>query len=145
MTTILASLKHKVMIGDSYTSSGGSGFSTVKVFQLEDGRLVGFSGHLTHGLKFIEWLKHGTMFKPHYDKEEHTFEALVMSNNGIQYYDNELIPADVLEDVYAVGSGACYALAAMDAGVSPKKAVEIAAGRDDGTGLPIVVLKLKGD
>jgi ATP-dependent protease HslVU (ClpYQ) peptidase subunit len=144
MTTILASKKHRVMVGDSYASGGGSGFSTIKVFNIGD-RLVGFCGNLTHGLKFIEWLKHGTAITNVYDKEEHTFEALVMDSTGIHYYDNELISAEVMEDIYAIGSGAPYALGAIDAGASPKKAVEIAANRDDGSGHPIVVLRLKGD
>jgi ATP-dependent protease HslVU (ClpYQ) peptidase subunit len=61
-----------------------------------------------------------------YDKDQSTFDALVMDGDSLYCYDNELVPMKVDEAVYAIGSGAAYALGAFDAGATPRKAVEIA-------------------
>lgn len=140
MTTILASMKHRVMVADSLISGGGPGFRSQKIFSV-NGKLVGFSGHVTHALKFIEWLKHGTPMNLAYDKEDNTFDVLVMDGGFLYYYDKELTPITVNDPIYAIGSGAAYAIGAIDAGASPKRAVEIAVSRDDQSEGPIVVMK----
>lgn len=140
MTTILASQKHKLMVADSLTT-GGVNFKSRKIFRVND-KLVGFAGAVTHALKFIQWLEHGTPLNLHYDKNDFTFEALVLSEQALFYYDNELVPIEVSEQICAIGSGAPYALGALDAGASPKKAVEIAANRDECSGPPVIVMKL---
>lgn len=96
-----------------------------------------------HSRKFVDWLTRGTEFKPHYDKDDHTFEALVMDGGFILYYDNELVPLIVDEPFYAIGSGSAYAIGAMDAGASPQRAVELAILRDECSGPPIVTVKHK--
>jgi ATP-dependent protease HslVU (ClpYQ) peptidase subunit len=141
VTTILASMKHRVMVADSHVS-GGTSFKTTKIHRVGD-KLVGFSGTLSHCLKFLEWLKHGTPLNLVYDKEEHTFCALVMDGGFLYYYDNELIATAVDDQIYAIGSGAEYALGAIDAGATPKRAVEIACKRDDGSKGPVVLMKHK--
>ena len=142
MTTILASMKHRVMVADSHVSSGGSGFKTQKIFRVND-KLVGFSGVLSHALKFIEWMKHGTPLNLAQSAKDGdtSFEALVMDGGFLYYYDQELVPATIDDPIYAIGSGSDYALGAIDAGATPKRAVEIACARDDSSGGPIVVVK----
>ena len=142
MTTILASMKHRVMVADSRISGGGGHFRTQKIHQI-DGKLVGCCGTSTHARKFIEWMTHGTAFNLAYDKEEHTFEALVMDGGFLFYFDNELVPLTVDEPYYAIGSGAAYAIGAMDAGASPQRAVELALARDECSGPPITIVKHK--
>lgn len=141
MTTILASLKHRVMVADSYVT-GGVGARSRKIFEV-DGKLVGVAGHMMHALKFVEWLRHGTPINPVYDKEDATFDAIVMEAGFLTYYDNELTPLVLQDQIYAIGSGADFALGAIDAGATPKRAVEIAAERDDSSKPPVIVVKLK--
>lgn len=141
MTTIVVSRKQQMMVSDSLCT-GQVNVRVQKVFDV-DGQLVGFAGHAMHGLKFVEWLKHGTAPQFVYDRDENTFDAVVLNDDGLFYYDRELIAQEILDDVFAIGSGSHYALGAIDAGASLIKAVEIAAGRDDGTGLPVVVFKRK--
>jgi len=141
MTTIVVSRKQQMMVSDSL-STGGVNSRIQKIFEV-DGQLVGFSGHVTHGLKFVEWLRHGTHPQFVYDKDENTFDALVLNDDGIFFYDRELVPMEILDDVYAIGSGASFAMGAIDAGAGPVKAVEIAANRDENSGGPVVVIRRK--
>lgn len=143
MTTIVVSQKQKTMVADSQASGGGPAITTIKIFEI-DGKLIGIAGTLTHSIKFVEWMRHGTLPVYHYDKEEDSFQALVLSHNGLTYYDKELIAIDIFDDVVAIGSGSEYAIGAIDAGASLKKAVEIAAERDAYTGYPIIIRKLRG-
>jgi ATP-dependent protease HslVU (ClpYQ) peptidase subunit len=140
MTTIVASMRHRVMVADSLVSGGGPSFISSKIFSV-NGKLVGFSGHVTHALKFIEWLKHGTPMNLAYDRDENTFDALVMDGGFLFYYDNELVPIQVNDDIYAIGSGAAYAIGAIDAGASPKRAVEIAIERDEQSKGPVILVR----
>jgi ATP-dependent protease HslVU (ClpYQ) peptidase subunit len=142
MTTILASMKHRVMVADSNVSGGGPAFKGRKIFEV-DGKLVGIAGHLMHALKFVRWLKHGTDMSLHYDEKACTFDALVMDGDTIYYYDNELIPVIVEDEITAIGSGSAFAIGAIDAGASPRQAVEIACERDEGSKGPVIVMRHK--
>jgi ATP-dependent protease HslVU (ClpYQ) peptidase subunit len=143
LTTIVASMKHKLMAADSKCGGEpGIPFRTQKIFRVEE-KLIGFAGAAMHAIKFIEWLRHGTPMSLVYDKDECTFDALVMDGGFLLYYDNELVPLIVNEPYYAIGSGAAYAIGAMDAGASPKRAVELAAKRDDNSGLPVITMRHK--
>jgi ATP-dependent protease HslVU (ClpYQ) peptidase subunit len=142
VTTILASMKHRVMVADSRCSGGGSHFRTQKIFRVGD-KLIGCCGTTMHAKKFIEWMMHGTPVSFVYDKEDQTFQALVMDGGFLLYYDNELVPITVDEPFFAIGSGSAYAIGAMDAGASPQRAVELAILRDECSGPPIVSIKHK--
>lgn len=141
MTTIVVSQRQKIMVSDSVATGGGPPILVSKIYEV-DGKLVGFAGSAAHGLKFIEWLRHGTVPIYAYEKEENTFDALVLSHDGLVYYDKELVALEIHDDITAIGSGCEYAIGAIDAGATLKRAVEIAAGRDTYSGLPVVVKKL---
>lgn len=64
---------------------------------------------------------------------------LVSSSEGGQ---SQRIEIDT-DKYYSIGSGASYALGALDAGVDAKKAMKIAIGRDPFSGGKIRVTKLK--
>lgn len=129
------------MVADSRVT-GGVHFKSKKIFQI-DGKLIGIAGTMTHALKFVEWVTHGTPMNFVYDKEACSFDALVMDGGFLIHYDNELAPIVVDEPYYAIGSGAEYALGAMDAGASPQRAVELAILRDECSGPPVVTVKHK--
>jgi ATP-dependent protease HslVU (ClpYQ) peptidase subunit len=141
MTTIVVSQKQRTMVADSLVTGGGPAVTSIKIFEV-DGKLVGVCGTLTHCIKFVEWMKHGTPPVYAYDKEVNTFEALVLSADGLTYYDKELVAIELFDDVVAIGSGSAFAIGAIDAGASLQKAVEIAADRDEYSGLPVIVRKL---
>lgn len=75
--------------------------------------------------------------------------AMVVNNGKVWIFavDNETGPWHFplsMDQPYAIGSGLAYALAAMDMGADPERAVQAAAKRDTATGGRIRTLKVDG-
>lgn len=154
MTTIVFSRKHGKIAADSRnTDSTGSVVLTNKIELLKDGRYFLGSGHcLTIG-KAKRWAEKnfteksrpefGALFGD--DKDNFAFSCLVISPDGKQaiLIDDEMEPQDVLDDFLGVGTGAAYALGALEAGATPEDALAIAIARDGNSGGPIRVADLR--
>ena len=142
MTTIVC--KDGVMCSDSQATRGDfiDSQEVSKIFEVH-GCLIGISGSLIGAMKFIDWFAenlehtqaqedypHITMTPPE-ELVNKDFHCLVMYPDKTIY---EFCGSDdvlKVETPYtAVGSGMFYALSALDAGVSPQEAVEIAIKRD---------------
>ena len=108
-----------------------------KIFRV-NGMLVGVAGQLGDAIKFRNWLKNGGDRPVITEK----FSAIVVKNKKVLQYDACLEPMKT-EGYAAVGSGACFAIAAMDCGKSAKEALEIARKRDSGTGGRIRMMRIK--
>jgi ATP-dependent protease HslVU (ClpYQ) peptidase subunit len=135
MTTIATDGKTMAGDGQAQTDMTIVDSNRRKVFRLTNGSLVGCAGNSVDAISFRRWLDDDGN-KPHIKEE---FAALVLNKNGdVEYYDRLLVPLE-LSLPTAIGSGADFALAAMDAGASPAQAVEIAARRDPYTGGTITV------
>ncbi len=99
--------------------------------------LVGASGATAHCQAFIEWVRNGrkasTMPKPLPDDK---FEGIVIDDKGcITVYEEGLLSVEFgTHPFFAIGSGAQFAIGAMEAGASALEAVKIAAKRDIYTG-----------
>lgn len=129
------------MAGDGQSEAQGTIVATTrsKVKRLADGSLFGFSGRTVDGKAVIKWLAEGGK-KPKIDSK---WTGLRLMPDGVLlYYTEELEPSDI-DLPAATGSGMDFAIGAMEAGASPKRAVEIAAKRDVGTGGTITCLALK--
>lgn len=103
--------------------------------------LIGFAGDISQALVFADWLKTRDSRLPDI-AEEKDWCALVLSAKGVEYWDCSLRPSPIMERYVAIGSGAQFAIAAMDAGATAKQAVSIAIKRDPGCGLPITTARL---
>lgn len=139
MTTIACD--GKSMAADGMVSCEGTVFgrNAVKVRRLNDGRIVGVCGSAYNIEPFSEWLNDGGD-KPELPDE---FEALVLRPDGICLCYNNKCQSIVEELPTASGGGKDFALAALDAGCSPERAVEIACQRALGTGGKITVIHLE--
>lgn len=111
-----------------------------KVHRLRDGSLVAWAGSVQDAELLLRAMRKTT-------KEKHPkledISALHLRVDGTLWeYEGE---AWVKQDpgYYATGSGAPYALAAMDAGASARDAVKIAIKRDANSGGRVQSLKLK--
>lgn len=111
-----------------------------KVFELADGRVAGFAGNCYNWDSFAGWLDNGGDLP----KVDDSFSCLVLSPNGeLHSYDEhgrrflEVPPA-------AIGSGARFALSAMDFGKNADEAVGYACSRDIYSGGSITVAQCKG-
>jgi len=152
VTTCIFSRKHGKIAVDSRNTDGvGCVVLTNKIERLKDGRYFLGSGHcLTIG-KAKRWAEKkfaekdrpnfGEMFS---DADEFGFSCLVISPDGKSAFliDNEMEPQPVLDDFLGVGSGAAYALGALEAGATPEQAVTIATARDGNRGGPVRVANL---
>lgn len=109
-----------------------------KLARLAAGRIVGCCGPTGDGELFIEWLENGGK-KPRLCG---TFAAIVLSmNDAPRVYWNDCTSEKILA-AYAIGSGAQWALAAMDLGKGVEEAVAYACTRDIYSGGEITVLHL---
>jgi ATP-dependent protease HslVU (ClpYQ) peptidase subunit len=138
MTTIATD--GKSMAGDGQTTHGSADYVvslvTPKVVRTQSGRIVGCCGPCGDDELFIEWLEGGGK-KPRLGTG---FAAIVLSaTEPARVYYNDCT-SEVLRSPYAIGSGASWALAAMDMGKSPTEAVAYAATRDVFTGGEIITL-----
>lgn len=144
MTTIATNLKG--MAADTrvtWTDSGNNRLNTaasIKIERIND-EIIGTSGDFQAGVRFLEWYKAGSKGrKPKLAKD---FRAIRLNKTGIYIIDgDDTTWVKVDADLYAIGSGAHYAIGAMEMGATPEKSVSIAAKHDGYTGGPITTLEL---
>jgi len=119
------------MAADSQVTAGQEITAfTQKVHRLDDGRIIGCCGPSISCAKFREFMINGGD-KPDLSDE---FRALILHPSGVVSY----IEKDFVELPYrapaGIGSGSEFAIGAMLAGASPRKAVELAIDRDTHSG-----------
>lgn len=138
MTTVACN--RKVMAADSRRTRGSFAYLSPPKISRVNGDLVCTTGSAAEGEAFLEWYKDQPKKIP-------TFKALnvlILTKEGAifeVYEDGRLL--EVIEPFYALGSGGELAIAAMAAGASPRRAVEIACKYDKNSGLPVQVERIK--
>lgn len=147
MTTV--AYRGGILAADSRATHGDAGATTAtKLFRKRIGRrehLVGVAGDLYAALIFIDWYgtaetKRPEQFADLFDAGE-DFGALIWDGKSLWECNRLCRMVRVEEPYFAVGSGAQFALAAMDCGKSAREAVRIACRRDNNSGLPVAWLK----
>lgn len=137
MTTIIAT--RKALYADglcTYTVP----FKVRKAVRVGAALYAAAGDDLDSFIKFLEWMR-GDAPRPKLPADE-TFDAIEVSKEGIFLWSRQLTRTRINEKCYAVGSGAQYAVGALDGGATPEKALRIAARRDANTSLPIQILRL---
>ena len=141
MTTII--YKDGVFYADSLVCEGDRRVGEVrKVERLSDGRVMAFSGHVhlqAVMARYLEGQADADMLAALRDKEARYVAYLWSPTYGICCYFNSIYPDYTEAPYYAAGSGAPFALAALDAGASPGRALEIACARDIYSGGPAYI------
>lgn len=135
MTTIATD--GKSMAGDGLVNCGGTITDTefAKVRRLSDGSIVGFAGSVYDVETFLFWMENGQSSEL---KLSENFCALHVTGAGVFSFDNR--GQRIAEPVRATtGSGGDFALAAMDCGLTPEQAVQMACARDIHSGGKITV------
>lgn len=144
MTTIIATRSKILSDGKVTVGSRVDQYNFKKVRKIGD-YLVGGAGRLSSILTFFAWFEQnlqcqaaqesipGLMIQSDPDKEDEEFVALVVHPDGRIFIHEGNNPArafPIEADYYAVGSGADYALAALDGGCTPEEAMAVAKMRD---------------
>lgn len=148
MTTI--AWDGKSLAGDRMLSIGSAAVRSPKskiqriVFCGEES-LVGGAGSVEAIGAFICWLKSGgadDRAPLPSDSDGCQYSVIVANRNGVYYFANSTKPVFLGKVAWAIGSGADYALGAIAAGVSSKKAVQIASKYDTSTGMGVDSLSI---
>lgn len=144
MTTIIAT-KTKILSDGKITVGSRVDQQDFKKVRKVGDYLVGGAGRLSSILTFFAWFEQylqckeaqetvpGLMIQSDPEKEDEEFIALVVHPDGqifIHEGNNPSRAYPIDAEYYAVGSGADYALAALDAGATPEAAMEVAKQRD---------------
>lgn len=147
MTTIVVT-KNK-MVSDGQVSYGDriDAYDFKKIRKI-NGCLVGGAGRLSSVLAFFDWFEEYTsssllkssapevniLIPEGIDDEDFTGVVLFSDGDVLLYEGGKRCYPAFSKDYYAIGSGASFAIAALDAGASAEQALEIAKKRDISTG-----------
>lgn len=147
MTTIAFDRRTKTIAADTQnTDASGQKWRVNKIEKLPDGSFFMGSGHLHTIAQCKHWAEKQWLekFRPDFsyfleDEDERGFSCFHVSADGTRVImvDGELSPTEVMDDFVAVGSGAAYALGALEAGAEIVQAIEIACARDPNSSAPI--------
>lgn len=129
MTTI--AFDGKTLAADRQMSSDGALYCHVQKIHAVPGGFIAGCGHFAQVHKFIKW--HLSGYKgdaPALDN----FSGIVIVNGKVALWEGDAEVPYEPSQVHAIGSGATWALAALDFGKTAEEAVAYAATRDNGTG-----------
>lgn len=148
MTTIIVT-KDRIL-SDGLVSVGNRVDTTnFKKVRKIGGYLVGGAGRLSSILTFFTWMEQVVrlegiqehvpelVIQSDPEREDDEFMAVVVHPDGEIYLHEGNDPSRAYPlhcEYYAIGSGSDYALAALDAGVTPEEAMEVAKYRDTHSG-----------
>jgi ATP-dependent protease HslVU (ClpYQ) peptidase subunit len=125
------------MWSDSALNTGNIVTQAKKIFRVR-GHLVGLAGHSAPCSEFLS--KFRTRNNPNREvkTDKDDFQAVVLFKSGKMLHIDADFGWDELNEPYvAIGSGAPFAITALDCGATPEQAIEIAAKRDGDTRLPV--------
>lgn len=153
MTTLVYDRRTKTIGVDSRnTDSSAQGFSINKIERISGGRYFLGSGHCYTINLAKQWADANFSeeawpdFSPIRDDEDKFgMSCLIISEDGekVILLDSELIPMEVFDDIVATGSGGMFAKAALLAGATIQKAIEIAIELDVNSGYPVRVERIE--
>lgn len=114
-----------------------------KLFRVRDG-IIGFVGDTAGGNQLLHHLRTHHCTEPLKTDDYHRrdFGALLLTNHGIYVYDESLSPDRVTGPFHALGSGAAFAIGAMERGASAIEAVRVAIKWNPYCGGPVRWMRL---
>jgi len=136
MTTIVANLE--CMAADQRCTSGGPICHTQKLHRIGDS-VFGFAGDAMLALILVKWL--GTkrdplqLYKLIPEAHRDSVDVLELSPKGLAFWNGWGVPMPLLDQAYAIGSGAMSALQAVRLGKSPEEAIHLAPPLDECSGV----------
>lgn len=137
MTTIAAKVSTGEIAADTMVSDDSTFYSASK---LRIGK-VSVYGACGTWKNIITAFNHMETGEKEWDIEE--IECMELREDAIYVYDGISIPTKILNDFWAIGSGAPFAIAAMELGLSPMQAVELSCKYDIASRGPIEHYKLE--
>ena len=140
MTTIVANLEG--MAADQRMTDAGP-IAHVSKIRRAGNTLYGLCGAVSPGMVFLEWLETAKrdklrLYRLLPEDTRYEFTVIELSESGLALWDGWGIKIPLLDKVFAVGTGASAALAAVEThGCSLESAIRAAIKRDECSGLHI--------
>lgn len=129
------------LAADRAAWSSGNKYRVRKVARIKapDGRrfLVAGSGDGSYASHLLAWMKGGPHPGAYPDAGNFTIAVVIDEQRRIWRLDSNLRYMRVRERIHACGAGQDYAIGALEAGASARRAVEIAIKRSDYAGLGV--------
>jgi len=121
-----------------------SPFPKIKRVMIEGVKSIcGFSsGNVCHVMPVLEWLQQGCPDERPDISDAKDFSLILVNRAGVFYSTESLNLVPIGNIPWAIGSGADFALGAMAAGASAKRAVMLTMQLDTSTGMGFDVLPL---
>lgn len=148
MTTI--AYRDGILAADSLADGGCGKQVCQKLYrkQITEGRktfevIIGICGEVFAALTFVDWYGTGKPIPDTLLNITSNFSCLILRPDGLYEVDNHCRTDKVLDDMFAIGTGAHAARAAMYCGKSAVDAVRVAARIDKNTGGRVVAETLK--
>ena len=128
--TIIACSRYEMLADTSLTDESADRRvgHVQKIYKCKDGSIAGAAGGSVAGLAFLKWAKAGRKgkFPEAAVAKDETFEGLVLTAKGEILAFGGPDPEIIMDDTFAIGSGAGYAQAALFVGATLQRAVEAA-------------------
>ena len=138
MTTIAVDVFGRVAWDSQMTHINERLFPVHQKVWVEDGCILGAAGDVGAAQMLGSWFRNGARFQR---KPDGDWDLLVVRpDRTLWIYDSSFNTAVEIISPYAIGSGGCYAKAAMAAGARADVAVKIACTFDIYSGLPVHTL-----
>jgi hypothetical protein len=140
MTTIIAT--REWMAADQRATDDGP-FCHVKKLHYIGDSIFGLAGDCHAGMVVIDWLKtpkrdRTALYKMFGDTDiawRYEMVILELSSDGLALWNGWGVRLPLLDDAYAIGTGAPAALAALDRAATPEECIHQAAKRDQYSGV----------
>lgn len=140
MTTIATN--GEMVVADRQTSDLNFGYKSQAKIERVGEFIIGACGSVGDCLLYSQWFKEGQPKSAKLPKTTKGFCGLAVHESGRIFEFVALgLCQEVNEPFYAIGSGTHFAIGAMAAGASPKKAVQIASKYERFTGFGLTILK----
>jgi hypothetical protein len=140
VTTIIAS--REWMAADQRATDGGDPLCHVKKLHYIGTSIFGLAGDCHAGMAVIEWLQTPKRNRAHLYKMfgedvawRYEMILLELSHEGLALWNAWGVRLPILDETYAIGTGAHAALAALDRGATPEECVMQATKRDQYSGI----------
>jgi hypothetical protein len=140
MSTVLASLRHGVMVSDSAMADGDRRYPCRKIYRI-GGALLGFAGEESDFIRFMDWFKSGMLGKVNFGESK----VLILSPRRLEMFDaNYELPVRITSGRDAIGTGGKAVMCAFEAQgfENPRRAVSIVCRHDANSWGPVRVYRL---
>lgn len=137
--TVIA-YRNGIIAADQQATYGNVKRKLTKLFELESGEVVGFTGTAAAAMELLAWYKDGAKKEDWPQAMQDTDEwaqMIIAYPGGCKWYDKRPYPQEVQDKFTAWGCGAEFAIGAMAMGADAVKAVTIACEFCDGCGVGV--------